>query len=116
MPENPRWFSPPLYGLKTYGDLFTPRQLVALTTFSDLVLEARERVKRDAINAGLSDDDKPPHDGGVGAAAYGDALAVYLSSSLASSQTKGRPYAHGMQVRHQIEPHLVDLPAWRQCG
>ncbi len=49
MPENPRWFSPPLYGLKTYGDLFTPRQLVALTTFSDLVQEARERVKRDAI-------------------------------------------------------------------
>jgi putative DNA methylase len=45
MPENPRWFSPPLYGLKTYGDLFTPRQLVALTTFSDLVQEARERVK-----------------------------------------------------------------------
>jgi putative DNA methylase len=24
MPENPRWFSPPLYGLKAYGDLFTP--------------------------------------------------------------------------------------------
>jgi putative DNA methylase len=53
MPENPRWFSPPLYGLKTYGDLFTPRQLVVLTTFSDLVQEARERVKRDAIAAGL---------------------------------------------------------------
>ena len=34
MPQNPRWFSPPLYGLATYGDLFTPRQLVALTTFS----------------------------------------------------------------------------------
>nr|WP_245395604.1 DUF559 domain-containing protein [Anthocerotibacter panamensis] len=44
MPANPRWFSPPLYGLKTYGSLFTPRQLVALTTFSDLVLEAREKV------------------------------------------------------------------------
>ena len=27
------------------GDLFTPRQLVALTTFSDLVAEARERIK-----------------------------------------------------------------------
>jgi putative DNA methylase len=40
MPENPRWFSPPLYGLKTYGDIFTPRQLVALTTFSNLVQEA----------------------------------------------------------------------------
>ena len=46
MPENPRWFSPPLYGLKTFGDLFTPRQLVALTTFSDLVGEAMERIRR----------------------------------------------------------------------
>ncbi|MDS4068648.1 MAG: transposase, partial [Candidatus Competibacter sp.] len=55
MPENPRWFSPPLYGLKNYGDLFTPRQLVALTTFSDLVREARERVKRDILDARASD-------------------------------------------------------------
>ena len=31
-PENPRWFSPPLYGLRTYADIFTPRQLNALTT------------------------------------------------------------------------------------
>src|SRR5262249_18852788 len=53
MPENPRWFSPPLYGLKTYGDLFASRQLVALTTFCDLVQETRERVKRDALGAGL---------------------------------------------------------------
>ena len=44
------------YGLTTYGDLFTPRQLVALTTFSDLVQEARERVQRDALAAGLPDD------------------------------------------------------------
>jgi putative DNA methylase len=66
MPENPRWFSPPLYGLKTYGDLFTPRQLVALTTFSDLVQEARERVKRDAIAAGLPDDGEALAKGGAG--------------------------------------------------
>ena len=49
MPKNPRWFSPPLYGLLTYGDLFTRRQLVALTNFSDLVQEAQERVKRDVV-------------------------------------------------------------------
>jgi putative DNA methylase len=67
MPENPRWFSPPLYGLKTYGDLFTPRQLVALTTFSDLVQEARERVKRDAIAAGLHVDGEALARGGAGA-------------------------------------------------
>ena len=65
MPENPRWFSPPFYGLKTYGDLFTPRQLAALTTFSDLVQEARERVKSDYM-ASLSDSPSPFMERGSG--------------------------------------------------
>jgi putative DNA methylase len=82
MPENPRWFSPPLYGLKTYGDLFTPRQLVALTTFSDLVKEARERVQRDALAAGLPDDTKPLRDGGTGATGYADAVGAYLAIAV----------------------------------
>ena len=82
MPENPRWFSPPLYGLKTYGDLFTQRQLVALTTFSDLVGEAREMVKRDAIAAGMPDDGKPLRDGGTGATAYAEAVGVYLGLAV----------------------------------
>ncbi len=79
MPENPRWFSPPLYGLKAYGDLFTPRQLVALTTFSDLVQEARDRIHRDALAAGVPDDGKPLRDGGAGVTAYAEAVAVYLA-------------------------------------
>lgn len=79
MPDNPRWFSPPLYGLKRYGDLFTPRQLVALTTFSDLVQEARERIQRDALLAGCLDDAKSLRAGGAGAAAYAEAVAVYLA-------------------------------------
>jgi putative DNA methylase len=82
VPENARWFSPPLYGLTTFGDLFTPRQLVALTTFSDLVQEARERVKRDALAAGLPDKGKPLATGGTGAAAYADAVAVYLAMAI----------------------------------
>ncbi len=82
MPDNPRWFSPPLYGLKTFGDLFTDRQLVALTTFSDLVQEARERAEADARNAGMSDDPTPLRDGGRGAFAYGEAVGVYLGMSI----------------------------------
>jgi putative DNA methylase len=39
------------YGLDTFGKLFTARQLMALTTFSDLVNEARERVLADAAGA-----------------------------------------------------------------
>ena len=67
------------YGLATWGDLFTPRQLVALTTFSNLVGEATDRVRLDAETAGLSDDGRPLCDGGVGATAYAEAVAVYLS-------------------------------------
>jgi putative DNA methylase len=70
------------YGLKTWGDLFTPRQLVALTTFSDLVGEAMARVKRDAIAAGLPDDGQPLRDGGTGATAYTDAVGVYLVMAI----------------------------------
>ncbi|MEF8728896.1 MAG: DUF1156 domain-containing protein [Accumulibacter sp.] len=66
------------YGLTTWGDLFTPRQLVALTTVSDLVQEARERVKRDAIAAGLPGDGEALAKGGGGAAAYADGVGVYL--------------------------------------
>ena len=67
------------YGLSTWGDLFTPCQLVALTTFSDLVQQARERVQHDAVAAGLADNDKPLRDGGTGARAYAEAVAVYLA-------------------------------------
>ncbi len=78
LPKNPRWFAPPDYGMPTYGDLFTDRQLVALTTFSDLVAEAREKVLADALVAGM--DPKAPRlaDGGDGGEAYADAVATYL--------------------------------------
>ena len=79
LPNDHRNFWTVEYGLKTFGDLFTPRQLVALTTFSDLVGEATARVQRDAITAGLPDDNQPLRNGGTGATAYAEAVAVYLS-------------------------------------
>lgn len=82
LPDDPRNFWTVQYGLTTYGDLFTRRQLVALTTFSDLVSEARERIQRDAVATGMPDDSKPLRDGGTGAIAYSDALAVYLAMAM----------------------------------
>jgi len=73
------------YGMTKWSDLFTDRQLVALMTFADLVQEARERVKRDALAAGLPDDAKPLTAGGIGAAAYGDAVGVYLACGISRS-------------------------------
>jgi len=69
------------YGFDEFADLFTPRQLVALTTFSDLVGEAMARAEQDAIAAGLPDDRIPLRDGGTGARAYAEAVGVYVGMS-----------------------------------
>ena len=66
--------------MNTFADLFTDRQLVALTTFSDLVTEARERVRSDAVAAGMPDDGvRRCGMAGVGATAYAEAVGVYLA-------------------------------------
>ncbi len=85
LPNNPRDFKTPNYGLTKFGDLFTPRQLVALTTFSDLVPEAITRVRTDALAAGMADDGRGLDAGGNGATAYAEAVGVYLGFGLAKS-------------------------------
>lgn len=82
MPENPRWFSPPAYGMKSFGDLFTDRQLVALNTFSDLVHEARAQIEQDALATGMDPDQTPLRDGGRAAKAYAEAVSVYLAFAI----------------------------------
>lgn len=66
------------YGMSTFGDMFTDRQLVALNTFSDLVHDAREEIERHALAAGCPSDPTPLRDGGNGAKAYAEAVSVYL--------------------------------------
>ncbi|MCZ2207310.1 DUF1156 domain-containing protein [Cylindrospermopsis raciborskii] len=80
--DDKRSMFTPLYGLTHFHHLFTPRQLVALTTLSDLVTEAREKIKADAVAAGMADDDLPLNDGGIGATAYADAVATYLGLAV----------------------------------
>nr|WP_290620214.1 DUF1156 domain-containing protein [Immundisolibacter sp.] len=99
LPVNPRDFKTPNYGLMTFADLFTPRQLVALTTFSDLVQEARERVQRDALAAGLPAEAKPLRDGGTGASAYAEAVAVYLAFAVSKMTNIGSAIASWMSDR-----------------
>ena len=67
------------YGLREWGDLFTSRQLVALTTFSDLVQRAISKVHADALVAGMADDGMGLDAGGAGATAYSEAVGVYLA-------------------------------------
>lgn len=85
LPNNPRDFKTPNYGLGKFGDLFTPRQLVALSTFTDLVQEAITRVREDALAAGMSDDGLGLDQGGRGATAYAQAVGVYLGMVASKS-------------------------------
>jgi putative DNA methylase len=73
------------YGLDHFSQLFTDRQLVALTTFSDLVEEVRQKVKHDALAAGLKDDDKDLAIDGTGATTLADAVATYLGLCVSKS-------------------------------
>lgn len=70
-----------IYGFKVFGDYFTPRQLMALTTFSELVGSVRERVQIDAT-ASMKDDIVALDEGGTGAKAYAEAVSVYLALCL----------------------------------
>jgi putative DNA methylase len=76
--EDPRNLWCLNYGITHFDQLFTPRQLVALTTLSDVVGEARKRIYSNAVASRLPDDDKALDNGGIGARAYAEAVSVYL--------------------------------------
>jgi putative DNA methylase len=73
------------YGMTKWSDLFTGRQLLALTTFSELVVEVRELIRKDAVAAGLSEQPTHFRDGGSGGTAYAEALSTYLAFAVDKS-------------------------------
>jgi putative DNA methylase len=82
LPINPRDFKTPNYGLKTFADLFTKRQLVALTTFSDLIKDIHSLIMKDALKVGMKDDGIGIEEGGIGAKAYADAISLYITFAI----------------------------------
>ena len=74
LPEKALGFRVQLYGMTQHCDLFTSRQLTALTTFSGLVSEARKQIETDAIKVGHGK-----------AGAYADAVATFLGLSVSRS-------------------------------
>ncbi len=89
-----------IYGFKVFGDYFTPRQLVALTTFGDLVADARIVVRDDAIESGLPGDQKSLEAGGTGATAYAEAVSVYLAFGASRAADA---WSALVTWRHQVE-------------
>jgi putative DNA methylase len=120
MPRNPRWFSPPDYGMPKFRDLYTPRQLVALTAFCDLVTEARQRVLADAKKHWPdthTDDIHSLAEGGLGPVAYADAVAIYLCFIISSMTDRhstictwdaGGP-TWGTKLRNTFARHAIPM-------
>ncbi len=81
LPDKALSFRVQAYGMTEWVDLFTNRQLTALTLLSDLVSEARERVSADALAAGVASGEVLEA-GGDGALAYADAVATYLGQGV----------------------------------
>lgn len=84
MSNHAQYMGTPRYGLDKWENLFTPRQLLALVTFSELLNEVTERVKNDAISMGLPLDETPLRDGGTGVVAYAEAVTTYLAFGFSS--------------------------------
>jgi putative DNA methylase len=81
------------YGMRFFSDLFTDRQLLALTTLSDLIPEVRAHLEKDALMASMPQDGTSLDAGGCGAAAYADAVVTYLAMAISRTADYGSTLA-----------------------
>ncbi len=82
LPNHSQYIGVLGYGFKTFGDLFTDRQLILLNCLSDLIREVAERIERDALTGGFHELGDPLHAGGQKARAYAEAVCVYLGFGI----------------------------------
>ncbi len=77
------------YGFETFEDYFLPRQLATLTAFADLIDYMQEQVVNDCEPGSFKDDRTPLSEGGCGAIAYAQAIAVYVAFAINRSADRG---------------------------
>ena len=109
LPDEALGFRVQNYGLTRWADLFTNRQLLALTTFSDLVLEARERILHNALSGGMPRGEGL-ESGGSDAEAYADAVATYLGMGVSRLSDIANALAHWETTKTQVR-HLFTRQA-----
>ena len=73
IPEHALGFRVQGYGFMQWHQLFTNRQLTMLTTLCDILPEVEERVRHDAVSAGLGEES---------AKEYAEAVGVYLAFAV----------------------------------
>jgi putative DNA methylase len=105
------------YGMEQFSQIFTSRQLVALTTLSSLVDEARGRVEIDAKAAGLPDSSGLEH-ADTGAEAYANAVGTYLAFGVSKAANRANTLAtwmiHEQCPGHLFRRHVIPM-SWDFC-
>jgi putative DNA methylase len=77
--EDARAFTPHIYGIKEWKDLFTRRQLATLATFSDLVQEIHAQARKDANSLQIDGDEESRRASPVGDTDRADAISTFLA-------------------------------------
>ena len=133
LPDHGLGFRVQAYGFDEWWKLFTPRQLTALTTFSDLLSKVAEQARSDATTVGLAANGVRLRDGGRGADAYADAIVTYLAfvidrladrNSSICSWDSSRQHARNLFARQAIpmtwdftenNPLATSSGSWLNC-
>jgi putative DNA methylase len=82
IPDDKRAMFTPLYGLNTFGSLFTSRQLAGLNCLSDLIPEAVSHAREAAKALGCADGELGLDQGGSGSLAYAQAIGLMLALAV----------------------------------
>jgi len=78
---HPQYMAPPRYKMQLFSDLYTGRQIEALSTLSDLVEEAYERVLRDAKASSQNGWNGNPNE-------YAKAVSYYLGMNVSRQSNR----------------------------
>lgn len=109
---NSQYMGAPLYGMNSIASMFSARQLTAMLVLAELIGEAAERVKRDALDAGLAEG-APLDEDGDGAAAYADAVRTYLATCMdriaMTDNTLCRWNSVGEKVQHVFGRQAIPM-------
>ena len=77
------------YGLEKWSDLFTSRQLNALTTFSGLINDVIKQIQNDSPEECFNHDESHLVSGGSGLTAYSEAIGIYLAFAISKLADRG---------------------------
>lgn len=103
------------FGLRTFGDLLTPRQQLTMGTFADVIADVAKAVRRDAEAAGLPDDSIGIEKGGTGATAYAEAVTTYLGLTLSRMANRVSTMTIHNRANGSVEQSFVQ-PAYAFYG